>query len=598
MKVWAKPLKICRLVPTRPARGSPLPPSHAAQRGAPGRRRRGGPAGARAPVRPSDAVRWRRLTESARGKAAQSPRAAAGRTPTPWRERRPARPARRRGAAPARARAATPRTNDGRQQIGRRRKPERGRQILRRQEHQDARAGRDGRWPPELAQERRDQDGRRRHAAPAPPRANGAERANPVRPGEQPPERASRAVGSTRRRAGPGRTARMDCATWRANARKRWSSPKKVVETKKGTAATSPTAASPSSAAVAVARHGDRRAISSARRRSSGVLRLTKLSPPGSSAASVGVVEPDGRQLRQQLVQREPPAGQARVDDGARRERRSERRAAPRARPGAGPGRRPPGARSRSAASSAGDRNGRSPARQTTASASPAASSAAESPASGPAPATRSATTSTPRGAPRGRIVGHHQHAREDRPQDRQLPIGHGLPGDLQQRFGRAAQPTGRAAGDDRGGDAPHGYGQGALARRATPCRTRIICSCKGPLLASTRPVSPSNGVPSRSVACPPAPMDDRRARHQVPGVQRPLPVAVEPAGGDEAEIERRRAEPPRPLRRRRERRPLGQVVLHGIARVRKAGHQQRAPQPIGARRRDRLAVQRRAAAR
>ena len=116
--------------------------------------------------------------------------------------------------------------------------------------------------------------------------------------------------------------------------------------------------------------------------------------------------------------------------------------------------------------------------------------------------------------APGGWIVGHHQQAREERAQDRQLAIGDGLPGNLEQRFGRAAQPAGRAAGDDRGGDAPHGYGQGALARRETPCRTRIICSCRGPLLASTRPVSPSNGVPSRSVAC-------RRRRGQSPRPRR-----------------------------------------------------------------------------
>ena len=131
----------------------------------------------------------------------------------------------------------------------------------------------------------------------------------------------------------------------------------------------------------------------------------------------------------------------------------------------------------------------------------------------------------------------------------------------------------------------PHGYGQGALAARggrrpAGPASSvRASGRCwPGPARSRRRTASRRDRSPARrrrwTIAAP---------RDQIPRVQRPLPVAVEPAGGDEAEIERRRAEPPRPLRRRRERRPLGEVGLHGVARVRKAGDQQRAPQAIGA---------------
>ena len=142
-----------------------------------------------------------------------------------------------------------------------------------------------------------------------------------------------------------------------------------------------------------------------------------------------------------------------------------------------------------------------------------------------------------------------------------------GAPADLEERLRRAAQPPRRPARDDRARDASScvGYGQGAFPRRATPCRIRIIWSWMRPLLASTRPVSPSNGLPSSSVACPPAPMHDRRAAHQIPGVQRALPVAVEPAARDEAEIQRRRAEPPRPLRRRGQRANSARLFCTGL---------------------------------
>ena len=55
---------------------------------------------------------------------------------------------------------------------------------------------------------------------------------------------------------------------------------------------------------------------------------------------------------------------------------------------------------------------------------------------------------------------------------------------------------------------------------------------------------------------------DDGGAGHQIPRMQRPFPVGVQPAAGDEAQVQRRRAQAARSLRGGDERRPFGQIVL------------------------------------
>ena len=52
---------------------------------------------------------------------------------------------------------------------------------------------------------------------------------------------------------------------------------------------------------------------------------------------------------------------------------------------------------------------------------------------------------------------------------------------------------------------------------------------------------------PSRSVTKPPASRTRMHAGRDIPGREVALPVAVEPAGRDEGEVERRRAEPAQP---------------------------------------------------
>ena len=117
------------------------------------------------------------------------------------------------------------------------------------------------------------------------------------------------------------------------------------------------------------------------------------------------------------------------------------------------------------------------------------------------------------------------------------------------------------------------------------------------PLRGQHAPGLAVEGPPSRSVACPPAPITIAAPAHQIPRVQLALPVAVEPAARDEAEIQRRRSEPPRPLRRRRQRRELGHVVCTGLRVYGKPVTSSAPARPVDRRRRDRLAVERRAAA-
>ena len=256
------------------------------------------------------------------------------------------------------------------------------------------------------------------------------------------------------------------------------------------------------------------------------------------------------------------------------------------------------GAWSRSAASISGVRNGRSPATQTTASTAFGRGQRRVDASQGPA--AHHAVGNNLDGEPRPwrRIVRDDHHARERAAQESQLTLGNRASADVDERLWRCRPCAERGPPATIAAATTAAHGQGVLARRATPCRMRIIWSCRWPLLARIRPVSPSKGPPSRSVTRPPAPSDDGGAGDEIPRVQRAFPVAVEPTARDEAEVQRRRTQAARPLRRRRQRGPFGQVVLHGITLVREAGDQQRAAQTIDARRDDRLAVERRAAAR
>src|SRR6185503_4954483 len=76
---------------------------------------------------------------------------------------------------------------------------------------------------------------------------------------------------------------------------------------------------------------------------------------------------------------------------------------------------------------------------------------------------------------------------------------------------------------------------------------------------------------------------DEERAGGDVPRLDLQLPVAVHPAGGDEAQVERGGADATQPLRLWVDARPLGEVVVRarrGV--VGKAGGEERRRQRVG----------------
>ena len=193
---------------------------------------------------------------------------------------------RQRGNRGERAPAAHEREQSGEdqhrgQEIGGGGEPERGRQVLRRQEHERRGADRDVARTPERAQETTEQDGGGRvqrerrgteqrhapHAAERPPEQH-PERPVVLPPVQIPDERQERIADVPREGqeevvvAEEGRR----CEKWHGGDDRGSAQPERGQPPR--------------------APHGARRAISSARRRSSGVLRLTKESPSGSSGAS------------------------------------------------------------------------------------------------------------------------------------------------------------------------------------------------------------------------------------------------------------------------------------------------------------------------
>ena len=133
------------------------------------------------------------------------------------------------------------------------------------------------------------------------------------------------------------------------------------------------------------------------------------------------------------------------------------------------------------------------------------------------------ATTSTPQRRPRRRIVRDHEHAREERPAAASsCRSAIARPADVEQRLGDAAQPPRRPARDDR---APR---RSAAQRPAARLRSGRATSCEDladriSLVDAAVAGEHAPGLrrrtapPSRSVAWPPAPIDDRRARRRDP---------------------------------------------------------------------------------
>ena len=298
-------------------------------------------------------------------------------------------------AAPTQERNQRAEDEDGRQQIGRRRKPERRGQVLGRQEHQGARAGRDGERPPERPQQDEDQSRRPRVQRQRRQRKR-PERPGPSHSGQQPPdEHPEGPVVFAPVQVPDERQERIaDVAGKRQEEMIVAEEGRRHEERGRGRPARPP----PARAARPCGRASRCAAgeLFGAPKVVRGV-EVDEAQPVGIQRRQRLVVEPDRRQLREQLVQREAPTVEARVDGGARHELRSGRRAAPRAQPDAARGPRPRAfdraAPSAAPAKGTADRPpGRPPPPGSL-----AAASAAEIPASGPAPDTRSGTTSTPR---------------------------------------------------------------------------------------------------------------------------------------------------------------------------------------------------------
>ena len=325
MNTCASPLAICRsFAPSAGARVAR--PAPAVQDGAPAAHHAG-----------EEQRELRRDRQRARrprsGRSARAP----ARRQQRQHERRLLREVRRQAPSAARdvPRARTsaisaPSDEDRREQIGARREPERGVEVLRREEHQRRRAARHG-------------GAAARARAAAPRAAPRRPRAAPARaprtaalpqPGaaEQPPDQHRQRPVELAAVLRRGRTRRTGCGAWRANARNRWSSPMKRRRSEERDADDEQQRRRRDSDRGAARGHGTRSPSPCGRpslrraRGRPGVFTLKKLQPSGSSAASAGVVEPVGRARRRAARgPRSSPAAQARLDDGQQRRARSGR---------------------------------------------------------------------------------------------------------------------------------------------------------------------------------------------------------------------------------------------------------------------------------
>ena len=107
--------------------------------------------------------------------------------------------------------------------------------------------------------------------------------------------------------------------------------------------------------------------------------------------------------------------------------------------------------------------------------------------------------------------------------------------------------------------------------------------SCRRPLVARISPPSLAKGAAAIVGDAAAGLGDEERAGGDVPRLELHLPVAVHPAGGDEAEVERGGADAAQALRLRVDARPLGEVVARARAGVvGKAGGEQRRGERVG----------------